>query len=110
MTKNSLKKMLFIGIVFVLFHSKLPVNSKAESTITSKKNVNYAMDIIKTNTTYNVFQNAPYDTPGAKKLGNANTYIGKPYQAVKEPITDNKRTWVNFKDLNGKFYDSCSKE
>lgn len=103
MKKTLLKKLLLVILTIGILIPPLPLQGKAAaSKITSKKNVHYSMDIVKTSTTYNVFGHAPYNTPGAKKLGNSVQYIGKKYQAVNEWVTDNKRTWVNFKDMDGK--------
>lgn len=103
MKKSLLKKLLLVILTIGILIPPLPLQGKAAaSKITSKKNVHYSMDIVKTSTTYNVFGHAPYNTPGAKKLGNSVQYIGKKYQAVNEWVTDNKRTWVNFKDMDGK--------
>ncbi|MFC0492905.1 Putative amidase domain [Listeria grayi] len=103
MKKTLLKKLLLVILTIGILIPPLPLQGNAAaSKITSKKNVHYSMDIVKTSTTYNVFGHAPYNTPGAKKLGNSVQYIGKKYQAVNEWVTDNKRTWVNFKDMDGK--------
>ncbi|MBC1779005.1 SH3-like domain-containing protein [Listeria booriae] len=100
--KKLLKKGFIVLMVALLTLVVIPQKGEAAySTITSSKNVNYSMDIVKTDIKYNVFKNAPYNLPNSTLVSDSVNFIGSKYQAVKEVVTDNSRTWVNFKDLNG---------
>ncbi|MBC1226864.1 SH3-like domain-containing protein [Listeria booriae] len=101
-TKSLLKKGIILAMIALLTLIIIPQKGEAAySTITSSKNVNYSMDIVKTDIKYNVFKNAPYNLPNSSLVSDSVNFIGSKYQAVKEVVTDNSRTWVNFKDLNG---------
>ncbi|MBC2676314.1 GW dipeptide domain-containing protein [Listeria booriae] len=100
--KKLLKKGFIVLMVALLTLVVIPQKGEAAySTITSSKNVNYSMDIVKTDIKYNVFKNAPYNLPNSTLVSDSVNFIGSKYQAVKEVVTDNSRTWVNFKDLKG---------
>lgn len=100
--KSLLKKGFIMLMAALLTLVVIPQKGEAAySDITSSKNVNYSMDIIKSDIKYNVFKNAPYNLPNSSLVSDSIDFIGSKYQAVKEVVTDNSRTWVNFKDLNG---------
>ncbi|MBC1458507.1 SH3-like domain-containing protein [Listeria newyorkensis] len=100
--RNLLKKGFIMFLVVLMTLVAIPQKGEAAySTITSSKNVNYSMDIVKSDIKYNVFKNAPYNLPNSTLVADSVNFIGSKYQAVKEVVTDNSRTWVNFKDLNG---------
>ncbi|KMT62890.1 GW dipeptide domain-containing protein [Paenilisteria newyorkensis] len=100
--RNLLKKGFIMFLVVLMALVAIPQKGEAAySTITSSKNVNYSMDIVKSDIKYNVFKNAPYNLPNSTLVSDSINFIGSKYQAVKEVVTDNSRTWVNFKDLNG---------
>lgn len=100
--RKLLKKGFIMFLVVLMALVAIPQKGEAAySTITSSKNVNYSMDIVKSDIKYNVFKNAPYNLPNSTLVSDSVNFIGSKYQAVKEVVTDNSRTWVNFKDLNG---------
>ncbi|EUJ32789.1 autolysin (amidase) [Listeria floridensis FSL S10-1187] len=99
---NLLQKGIIGLFVLVIVLASIPQKGNATySQIISESDVHYSMEIIKTDITYNIFKDGPYNTSGSTKLVNSITYVGKPLQAVKEKLVDDGRTWINFQDLEG---------